>query len=186
MGAIVLILLYFFLRINDADNQNRKLPLRVKLGHMDPLGCTAFIAAICCLLIALQRGGQSESWGSATVIGLFVGFGLLILVFFQFQIKLGEKATIPLRVLRSRSILAGSGVLFFLGATLYVVGHNTYDSWPHRLKFIQISFYLPFWFQTVEGVDAITSGVRFIPLLVPQILALILTGAVVSKWGYYV
>ena len=105
----------------------------MKLGHMDPLGCTAFIAAICCLLIALQRGGQTESWGSATVVGLFVGFGLLILAFFQIQLKLGEKATIPLRILRSRSMLAGSGVLFFLGATLYVVGHNTYESWPHRL-----------------------------------------------------
>lgn len=59
-----------------------------------------------------------------------------------------------------------------------------FDLLVHKL--IQISFYLPFWFQTVEDVDAITSGVRFIPLLVPQILALIVTGAVVSKWGYYV
>lgn len=31
-----------------------------------------------------------------------------------------------------------------------------------------------------------TSGIRQIPLLIPQMLALILTGAAVSKWGHYV
>lgn len=131
LGAIVLLLLFFFLRTNDTDNQTRKLPLKVKLGHMDPLGCAVFIAAICCLLVALQVGGQSQSWKSPAVIGLLIGFGLLILLFFYIQAKLGEKATIPLRVLRVRSILAGSGVLFFLGATIYVVG-NTVRSLSFR------------------------------------------------------
>lgn len=30
------------------------------------------------------------------------------------------------------------------------------------------------------------SGVRYIALIVPQIVSVGLTGAVVSKWGYYV
>ncbi|KAI4244003.1 MAG: hypothetical protein L6R40_003214 [Gallowayella cf. fulva] len=41
------------------------------------------------------------------------------------------------------------------------------------------SFYLPFYFQAVQGVDPITSGLRFIPLMLPQMVALILTGIVV-------
>ena len=121
LGAIVLLLLFFFLRVNDLDNGPKRLPLKVKLGHMDPLGGVVFIGAISCLLIALQLGGQSYPWKSATVVGLLIGFGLLISLFFYIQVKLEEKATIPLRVLRARSILAGSGVLFFLGATIYVV-----------------------------------------------------------------
>ena len=133
LGAIVLLLLFFFLRIHDTDNQTRKLPLKVKLGHTDPLGCIVFIAAICCLLVALQLGGQSQFWKSAAVISLLVGFGLLILLFFYVQAKLGEKATIPLRVLRTRSILAGSGTLFFLGATVYVVSNIVRALQFHRL-----------------------------------------------------
>lgn len=122
LGAIVLLLLFFFLRIKDTDNRTRKLPLEIKLGHMDPLGCIVFIAAICCLRVALQLEGQSQPWKSATVVGLMIGFGLLILLFFRIQAKLREKASIPLRVLRTRSIVAGSGTLFFPGATISVVG----------------------------------------------------------------
>lgn len=51
---------------------------------------------------------------------------------------------------------------------------------------IQDSFYLPFWFQAVQGVDPIVSGVRFIPLILAQMVALIVTGALVTRWGYYV
>ncbi len=31
-----------------------------------------------------------------------------------------------------------------------------------------------------------TSGVQFIPLFLSQMVALIVTGAVVTRWGYYV
>ena len=125
-------LLYFFLRISGTDDQNRELPLKIKLGHMDPLGCVLFIAAVCCLLLALQWGGQSRPWNSATVIGLLIGFGLLTFFFFYVQAKLGEKATMPLRVLRKRSILTGAGVLFFLGATTWVVGRSMHNLPVHR------------------------------------------------------
>ena len=121
IGAIVLVLLYIFLKIDGTDNEKRRLAFKAKLSHMDPVGCTVFIAAVCCILLALQWGGQSRSWKSATIIGLFLGFGLLMFLFFAIQLKLGEKATIPLRVLRQRSILGSAGVLFFLGASTYVV-----------------------------------------------------------------
>ncbi|KAI9878025.1 MAG: hypothetical protein M1830_002145 [Pleopsidium flavum] len=169
IGAVVLVLLFLFLKIKGTDNENRMLPIKAKLNHMDPLGCLVFIAAVCCILLALQWGGQSKPWNSSTVIGLFVGFGLLSCVFGYIQWKLGERATIPLRILRQRSILTGAGVLFFLGASTYVD-----------------SFYIPFWFQAVQGVEPITSGIRFIPLFLAQMVALIITGAVVTQWGYYV
>ncbi|KAL8643668.1 MAG: hypothetical protein Q9226_008201 [Calogaya cf. arnoldii] len=65
--------------------------------------------------------------------------------------------------------MAGATTLFFLGAALNAD-----------------SFYIPFWFQAVQGVDAMTSGVRLIPLFIPQMVSLIAVGALVSKWGYYV
>lgn len=94
---------------------------------MDPLGCLFFIAAVTCLLLALQWGGQSKSWNSSTIIGLFVGAGLLAGVFGFIQVKRGEKAMIPIRILRQRSILAGGGVLFLTGASCYAVSIEKLD-----------------------------------------------------------
>ncbi|KAF2235510.1 MFS general substrate transporter [Viridothelium virens] len=169
IGVVVLIILQIFLRIRGTQSANRALPLHQKLNHMDPLGCLFFIAAVCCLLLAFQWGGQSKSWQSSTIIGLFIGFGLLSAVFGYLQWKRGDMATIPLRILRQRSILTGGGVLFFVGASCYID-----------------SFYIPFWYQSVQGVSAITSGVRLISFALPQIIGLIVTGALVTKVGHYV
>ena len=110
-----------FLKIHGTENGNRRLSIKVKLGHMDPLGCSLFVAAVCCLLLALQWGGQSKPWSSSTIVGLFVGSLSLFVLFGYVQWKLGERATVPVRVLRKRSIITGAGVLFFLGASTYVV-----------------------------------------------------------------
>jgi len=45
---------------------------------------------------------------------------------------------------------------------------------------------MPIYFQGVEGTNALTSGIRFMPLVIPQIAAIISSGAVVSKYGYHV
>ena len=121
IGALVFILLLLFLDLKASENENRKKPLKQKLEHMDFGGCLTLIGAVCCLLLALQWGGQTMPWSSSHIWGLFIGFALLLSIFSVLQWRLGEKATIPLRILRQRSILAGSGVLFFLGASLYLV-----------------------------------------------------------------
>ena len=121
IGALVLFLLYFFLKIKRAENENRSLPVKKKMGNMDPLGCLVFIGAICCLLLALQWGGQTKPWSSSTVVGLLVGSIVLASVFGYLQWRRQERALIPLRVLRKRSIYTGAMVLFFLGASTYLV-----------------------------------------------------------------
>jgi hypothetical protein len=45
---------------------------------------------------------------------------------------------------------------------------------------------LPIYFQSIQGVSATQSGVRFIALVCPQIVSLVVVGAIVSSWGYYV
>ncbi|PYH98111.1 permease of the major facilitator superfamily [Aspergillus ellipticus CBS 707.79] len=169
IGAMTLLLLLLALRIRGTKNANRTLPLKQKLAHMDPLGCIVFMGAICCLLLALQWGGQTKPWHSATIIGLFIGFGLLAIVFAVIQFWRKERALIPLRVLRQRSIWAGGGVLFCLGAATYAV-----------------SYYMPFYFQAVLGTNAVHSGVDLISVFIPEMIALIITGGIVMQWGYYV
>lgn len=111
----------FFLRVNATDNENRQLPLRTRLQHLDALGAVTLIAAICCLLLALQWGGTTYPWKSSKIIGLFIGFGLLAIVFGLLQWKLGENATVPLRLLRQRSVLMGCFYAALINMANYTV-----------------------------------------------------------------
>jgi Na+/melibiose symporter-like transporter len=47
-------------------------------------------------------------------------------------------------------------------------------------------YYLPFFFQSAQGTSTTESGVRFIAMVAPQIITLVVTGALVTTWGYYV
>ena len=51
---------------------------------------------------------------------------------------------------------------------------------------LQDIFYMPFYFQAVQGVSVTLSGVRAIPLGLSQIVAVVVAGALVSKTGHYV
>ncbi|KAM4054661.1 major facilitator superfamily protein [Hirsutella rhossiliensis] len=121
IGAVVLAGLTIFLKVRGATNKDRALPFKAKVSNMDPLGCDVFIGAICCLLLALQWGGQQKAWSSADVIGCLVGGFLIAALFAYWQWRRGDVALIPLRVLKKRSIWTGAVVLFFFGAQTYVV-----------------------------------------------------------------
>lgn len=97
------------------------MTLKEKLKRLDILGAALFLGAICCLILALQWGGQTKPWKSSQIIGLFVGSGLLSTLFGFVQWKRGDDAVIPFRILRQRSILLGSIFLFFFGMLNYVV-----------------------------------------------------------------
>ncbi|KAK8139320.1 MFS general substrate transporter [Apiospora sp. TS-2023a] len=171
VGVCVIVVVFLFVQINDqSSNQaNRMLALRQKLNHMDGLGTALFLGAVCCLLLVLQMGGREWAWRDSRSIGLFVGFAALTACFAAWQWRRGDRAIIPFRILRRRSIGMGALVLFSLG-----MSSQTY------------AYYLPIFFQSAQRVSTTESGVRFIALVLPQIVGLVIVGAVVTKWGYYV
>ncbi|GAW20476.1 hypothetical protein ANO14919_099820 [Xylariales sp. No.14919] len=169
-GAVTILIIFFFVPFAKNFNKaTRELPLREKLRRIDAVGTVLFLGLVTSLLLALTWGGQQYAWRDSKIIGLFIGFGLILIVFCFWNWKRGELALIPLRVLRKRSICMGALVLFAYGIVLYVYG-----------------YYLPIFFQSVQGVTTTQSGVRYIAMVVPQIVSLVVVGAVVSIWGYYV
>jgi hypothetical protein len=118
-------MLSIFLKIR-TESELCKLPLVSKLRYMDPIGCIVFICDMCCLLLALQWGGQTKAWNSATIIGLLVGSAALSALFILIQWKLQDRALIPPRVFRRRSIWTGALVLCFLGGSTYLVTCTTF------------------------------------------------------------
>jgi len=87
---------------------------------MDPLGAFLLMGAIVCLLLALQWGGLTYPWSNSKIWGNFIGFGLLAIAFIVVQIRQGDNATIPLKILKQRTVLASALVLIFLSMGLYV------------------------------------------------------------------
>ncbi|KAK4161122.1 major facilitator superfamily domain-containing protein [Cladorrhinum sp. PSN259] len=170
IGACVLVAVSVLVPLKQRSNEaNRALPLKEKLKNMDAVGTVLFLGAVCCILLALVWGGEKYPWSDSKIIGLFVGAGLMTVCLCVNLWKRGETAIIPLRVLRQRSIAMGALVLFGLGI------------------FIQpYAYYLPVFFQSAQGVSTTESGVRFIALLVPQIVTLVIVGGIVTKYGYYV
>ncbi|KAL5531126.1 hypothetical protein ACEPAG_4002 [Sanghuangporus baumii] len=148
--------------------EDSDLPFRRKLQKMDIPGAIFFISAIICLLLALQQGGTMYPWGDSRIWGLFLGFGLIIIVFIVIQYIRGNEATLPRRVVMQRSVLAGS---------LYTILFS--------MAFFTHIFFLPFYFQAVKGTTAEKSGICSIPYLVSVSLASVISAGAIIKIGYY-
>lgn len=127
------------------------------------------IASICCLVLSLQWGGFAEPWRSPKIIDLLIGSGLIGIAFFLYAWKIGDNAMLPLRVFGQRSVLMGC----LYGCFFQMI--NDADT-----------YYIPFYFQATQRASAISSGTKFISLVLPEIVAIVVTGAIVSKIGHYV
>lgn len=48
-----------------------------------------------------------------------------------------------------------------------------------------VVYYLPIWFQAIEGLSAVDSGIHLLPMMLAVVVASISTGQLVSRVGYY-
>ncbi|MCJ1245267.1 hypothetical protein MMC30_002470 [Trapelia coarctata] len=142
---------------------------REKILQIDILGILTIIAAVICYLLALQRAGISDTWNSSVVVGLLVGFVLLFAVFCVLQWRLNERAMVVPRLLKDRTIWAGMAFIFFLASC----------SW----LFV---YYIPIYFQVIDGVSAANSGVRTIPTVIGMTVGTIIAGGAITSVGYHV
>jgi hypothetical protein len=78
--------------------------LKEKLLQMDPLGAALMLGAVISLILALQYGGAEMAWKSSTVVGLLVGFVLMITAFVLLAWKQGERSMLVLRLMRDRNV----------------------------------------------------------------------------------
>jgi MFS family permease len=136
--------------------------------QMDLSGITLPLGAICCYLLALQWGGASYPWSNSKVIGTLVGFVVLIVLFVVNEAFLKDKAMIPPRLMKRRTILFCSMFTFFLSGSFYL-----------------LLYYLPNYFQSVKNASAADSGVRTLPLVLGNGLFAVVSGALLGVIGYY-
>lgn len=166
-GVSAAIILFTFVAPRSADPI--KADLKEKLLQMDLLGTFTIMAAVVCYLLALQWGGVTKSWGSADVIGTLVGFVLLIIAFIVIEVLMGERALLQGRLLKKRIIIVVCVYVVFLAGS-----------------FFMLLYYLPIYFQSVDGTSPSQSGIRNIPLVIAASLFTIVSGGLITVYGHYV
>jgi Fungal trichothecene efflux pump (TRI12) len=113
MGTIL-----FFLRLK-VENNYGSMGVFQRIFQLDLIGTAVFIPAIVCLILALQWGGATHPWNDSRVYGLFIGFGLLIIVFIGIQLWKGDKGTLPPKLFKNRNVLCALLFGMFFGAAFF-------------------------------------------------------------------
>ncbi|CAI7603520.1 unnamed protein product [Penicillium pancosmium] len=144
-----------------------KAKLKEKLLQIDPNGTILLICTIISYILPLQFGGQTMAWSSSTVIGLLVGFPLMVVAFVVWEWFQGERAAFPPRLMSNRLILVNSIYAFLFAGSYFI-----------------IVYYLPYYFQSIQNVNPTMSGVRNLPMIVSMSLAIIVSGGSITKTGH--
>lgn len=147
---------------------NIGLPIWEKLRRLDLLGTLLVIPSIISLLMALQWGGNQYGWSNWIIILLIVLFVVLTVTFGYIQHRQQEKAILPLRIVKNKTVLAGALFTCCLNGTLTVT-----------------EYYIAIYFQGVRGYSATSSGLLGLPMIAGLAIAS-LSAAFGTTWiGYY-
>ncbi|CAK3796887.1 major facilitator superfamily domain-containing [Lecanosticta acicola] len=166
IGGAASVVIAFPLQIPQASKTSSSLV--EKFRKSNPLGLLALVPRVVCLCLAMQWGGTVYAWGIGRAIATLTLGLLLLIIFVGLQIWRGDEAILPPRTTSQRSIAAAFCLSRCLGA--------------HQLIFL---YYLPIWFQAVEGTSAVGSGIRLLEMVIPVVIASVVTGKLISSTGYY-
>ena len=146
----------------------RNKTIKQRLNELDYIGPMLFIPANICILLALQWGGSLYSWNSPAIISLLGGFVALITIWIYSQHLLGERATIPLRILSQRTVIFSSLFGFFATSAFMIP-----------------IFYIPLYFQAVKGTSATASAIDTLPFIVGVTATSMGSGFLLAMVGYF-
>lgn len=161
--AAAIVLLFFHL---PAAARPPPTLLKHKLLHLDPVGICLVMAAIICFILGLQYAGTKYPWNSSQVIGLLVGFVALTAALIWWSIYIDEWAMLIPRLFKKRALWSVCPYQFFFLGDL-----------------ILLLYYLPLYFQSVKGADAIQSGVDNLPIVAAVAVFAVAGGIFVAKTG---
>eukprot|EP00842_Homolaphlyctis_polyrhiza_P001891 jgi/Hompol1/2702/HPOL_006135-RA len=163
IGAITLLVALFLLKFPAPEGS-----MVSKLKRIDALGTLIVVAATTCLLIPLQYGGTTWAWSDWRTISMLVASAAIYAIFALVEIYVADEPVIPPSMFENRSVYALIAYTVFLGAS-----------------FFGLVYFLPTYFQLVNGDSATTAGLETIPLIGGAVVFSITSGILVSKFGYY-
>lgn len=143
-----------------------------RVKELDYAGIILLMGCLVSVIMAINFGGVTYTWGSGQIIGLFVCAGVLFIL---------------LAVQQSRTILVSFPrrlipVQFFRKHTVIILFVCTSASAAG--VFVPI-FFVPLFFQFTRGDGALDAGIRLLPLIIVSVVTISINGALMAKFGYY-
>ncbi|KAG7092115.1 hypothetical protein E1B28_008489 [Marasmius oreades] len=152
-GPVINIILIFALRLPRTPSPIRTF--RDVLTKVDLIGMFLLVSALSFIIIALNSGGQTASWGSPMVIGLMCAAGLSFFLFWIAE-KYAQMPVAPTRLFTKwewrnipLSVVMRTLLFFHIFAT---------------------TFYLPIFLQVI-GISTIVASALIIPFLIMAAIA---------------
>ena len=127
---------------------------------MDFAGAALIVCAVAALLVGFDQG-SNVSWDSLTTITCLAASLILFILFFHVEINVALEPFAPKSVLFDRTLAACLASNFC-----------AYGSW------FGILYYVPLFWQAVEGLDASQASVRLLPGVATGVLGSLLAGMV--------
>jgi EmrB/QacA subfamily drug resistance transporter len=115
--------------------------------RIDWIGTATFTAALFLLVLAVIRG-NADGWGSARIIGLFAGSGVLLVLFLVSQF-VQQNSMFDLSLFRKPAFIGASLTAFTMSAGMFAM-------------FLYITLFI----QTLLGYSPLQTGLIFLPFTV--------------------
>ncbi|KAG5767247.1 hypothetical protein H9Q72_004697 [Fusarium xylarioides] len=167
-GAVTLVLTMFCLSDDQKSSEVTGLSFRQKIAQLDLVSNMLLLPALTSLFLALSWAGTVYPWSSGQVIGPLLTFAVLLAVFVWNQVRRGDAAALPPRIMKHRCVIAGFIFIFCVNSTGVV-----------------LEYYLPTYYQLVRGYTPVKSGYMMLPIIIAATVGSLVHGAGTSAFGYY-
>ena len=167
-GAVTLILIMCCYSDTPKPNDVARMTFKQKVSQLDLLSNLLFLPALTSLFLAFSWAGTKYPWDSGRVIGPLVTFAVLLAAFAYNQLRRGDAAALPPRVIKRRTVIAGFIFIMCANSTGNV-----------------LEYYLPTYYQIVRGYSPAKSGYMMLPIIIGATIGSLVHGAGTSAFGYY-
>lgn len=153
----------FVLKLPTRDNIHWK----AKLHRIDFIGAIVLVGAVLGFLVGLDRG-SNVSWTMPLTIASLSISAVLFVLFVLVEIYVAAEPFAPGHIIFNRTFFA-----------CYCCNFFSFGGWIAAL------FYIPLYFQAVDGVSATIAGLRLLPSILTGVTGSLFAGAIMKWNGKY-
>jgi predicted MFS family arabinose efflux permease len=139
-----------------------------RIKRVDFLGAITLCLTLVLLLLGLNSGGNIVPWNHPLVYVSLPLSGLSLIAFVYIEDQVAKEPVIPVRLLLDRTVASACLTNWFLTMAVF-----------------SLFYYVPIYFQIVQGLSATEAGTRLVPQSVGTALGSLFAGLVTRATGKY-
>ncbi|KAI4850874.1 putative major facilitator superfamily transporter [Aureobasidium sp. EXF-8845] len=139
-----------------------------RIKRVDFLGAITLCTALVLLLLGLNSGGNIVPWNHPLVYISLPLSGLALATFIYIEAKVAKEPVIPVHLLLHRTVASACLTNWFLTMAVYA-----------------LFYYVPIYFQIVQGLSATAAGTRLVPQSIGTAFGSLGAGILMRATGKY-